>query len=317
MTPGAPPAARRGWSRAARFALTLTATGAVLGVLVADLGGSAFWVALREARPGWVALAFAVSCACVVIGAERWRLLLRAMGHPLSLARAVYVVLATWPPAVIVPSRASDLLRAVALRGVVPMPAALASVVVEKVIDLSLLLALAAAGAAVRGFWGWGLVIALGLGLEVGALAVLSRGSSRVRSIRWLRPEVVDALAASARTVARARRELVPVAIASIVVRLLTVGVTQALLVAAGAEVSPIDTLTLWPAAVLVGILPLTLGGMGTRDAAFIYLLQARGHVTRGAVLAATMGYSAVAVWSFAFIGLPMMIREMAHGGRA
>ncbi len=51
---------------------------------------------------------------------------------------------------------------------------------------------------------------------------------------------------------------------------------------------------------------------MGTRDATFIYLfLSARGHtVTHAGVLAATMGYSAIAVGFFAVVGLPFMIKE-------
>jgi uncharacterized membrane protein YbhN (UPF0104 family) len=61
----------------------------------------------------------------------------------------------------------------------------------------------------------------------------------------------------------------------------------------------------------LVGVAPLTLGGMGTRDAAFLAMLAARGvHVDPSSVLVATMGYSVVAVWSFALIGLPFMARE-------
>jgi hypothetical protein len=64
--------------------------------------------------------------------------------------------------------------------------------------------------------------------------------------------------------------------------------------------------------------LPLTLAGMGTRDAMFMYLLSERGHlVTRVNVLAATMGYSAISVGAFAVIGLPFMIRELGRAREA
>jgi len=59
---------------------------------------------------------------------------------------------------------------------------------------------------------------------------------------------------------------------------------------------------------------------MGTRDATFMYLLGTRGHpVTHAAVLAATMGYSAIAVGLFAIVGVPVMTRELSRsaGGRA
>jgi uncharacterized membrane protein YbhN (UPF0104 family) len=61
--------------------------------------------------------------------------------------------------------------------------------------------------------------------------------------------------------------------------------------------------------AILAGLLPVTLGGLGTRDAAFIYLLRTvAGRAAGASVLAATIGYSAVAMWSFAIVGLPFMV---------
>ena len=98
---------------------------------------------------------------------------------------------------------------------------------------------------------------------------------------------------------------------ASLLIRFFTVVVLHMLLVSVGADIRAVQTLTLWPAAMLVGVAPLTLGGMGTRDAAFLALLAAHGtHVDPSTVLVATVGYSAVATWSFAVIGLPWMIRE-------
>ena len=74
------------------------------------------------------------------------------------------------------------------------------------------------------------------------------------------------------------------------------------------------DTCCLWPVATLIGLIPVTLAGMGTRDATFIYLLGARGHtVPPAAVLAATIGYSAISVGVFALVGLPFMVRESAR----
>jgi uncharacterized membrane protein YbhN (UPF0104 family) len=109
---------------------------------------------------------------------------------------------------------------------------------------------------------------------------------------------------------------LVAASAASLVIRLLTLGITFALLRAVDADVDLFDTCALWPVAILVGLVPVTLAGMGTRDATFLYLLSVRGHlVTRGSVLAATMGYSAIAVGFFAIVGLPFMIHETATIG--
>src|SRR4029077_9484547 len=103
----------------------------------------------------------------------------------------------------------------------------------------------------------------------------------------------------------------------SLGIRGLTLGITVALLRAVGADVDLFDTCALWPVATLVGLVPVTLAGMGTRDATFLYLLSVRGHlVTRANVLAATMGYSAIAVGFFAVLGLPFMIQETARAAK-
>ena len=101
----------------------------------------------------------------------------------------------------------------------------------------------------------------------------------------------------------------------SVVIRGLTLAITFALLRAVGADVDLFDTCALWPVATLIGLLPLTLAGMGTRDAMFMYLLAERGHLlTSVNVLAATMGYSLLNVGAFAVIGLPFMMHELGRG---
>jgi uncharacterized membrane protein YbhN (UPF0104 family) len=119
--------------------------------------------------------------------------------------------------------------------------------------------------------------------------------------------ELFAALDALRRSPAR----LASVAAVSFVIRVLTVAITHVLLLSVGADVRLFDTMTLWPAATLVGVLPITLAGVGARDASFIYLLHAESAgAAAPSVLAATMGYSLVAIVSFAVIGLPFMVRE-------
>ncbi|MBV9946022.1 MAG: flippase-like domain-containing protein [Myxococcales bacterium] len=313
-SPRAP--ARR--SAALRLAMSFAATGALVAVLLHDFGGPGLASAWRHANAVWVVFAFALSCVCVLLGALRWKLVLAAMRRPIGFGRALAVVLATWPPAVVTPSRANELLRAVAVRDAVPIASGASSVLVEKAVDLAILLAPASAGAAVCALWGFSAAAAVLLVAEGLVVAAL------VRRPRWLlrlgrarRPEMAGALLEGFEALRREPGKLASICAVSVGIRVLTAGVMQALLVSMGTRVRLLDTLALWPAATLVGVAPLTLGGMGTRDAAFIYLLR-RGGAFSGAppaLFAATMGYSAVAVWSFALIGLPFMFREAACVG--
>jgi uncharacterized protein (TIRG00374 family) len=297
-----------------RLAATLLVTVAVLGVLLHRFGGgSTLANVARGANPAWVGLSFLAACVCVLLGTERWRRVLVAMGYALPFGRALVAMLAAWPLALVTPSRANDLLRPLAVRDVVPLAPATGSILAEKAIDLFVLLVLAAAGAAAAGLWGWAAAVgALGL-LEIAAvwLVVTRRGWLEQWPIVRRRREAVEELFSAFVALGSAPLQLAALGVLSLVIRVLTVAVTHALLLSVGAQVGWMDTLTLWPIAILVGVAPLTLGGMGTRDAAFLHLLAQRGaHAEPAQILAATVGYSAVAIGSFAIAGLPFMIRE-------
>jgi uncharacterized protein (TIRG00374 family) len=184
---------------AARVTLTLGLTAAVVAVLIRQIGGSALSAAVRGARPGWVVASFALSGLCVLLGAVRWKMVLRAMGHELSLGRILVVLLATWPPGVVMPSRANELLRAVAVREVVPLAAGTGSILAEKLIDLFVLLAFAGVGAAAQALWPWLAVIGLALATQIGLTALLERRRGWLSRLPILRkrPGAVEGLFAA------------------------------------------------------------------------------------------------------------------------
>lgn len=297
-----------------RLALTLAVTLVLVAVLVRRFGGTGEVVdAARRARPAWVALGFAAVAACTLVTALRWKLVLGGMGRSLAFGRALAVVLATSPLAAVTPSRTNDLLRPLAVRDRVPLAVGTGSIVAEKAVNLVVLLALAACGAAFEGLWGWAAAIA-------GMLAVATAGIALVVTRRaWLerlpllrrRPDRVEQLFEALVALRRSPLHLAGIAASSLTIRVLTVAITHALLVAVGSDVRWFETLALWPTAILVGLVPVTLGGVGTRDATFLVLLASHGtHVDPSSVLAATMGYWALAIGAPAVVGIPFMIRE-------
>lgn len=301
---------RFGWRTAVTLGLTLV----VVVLLARGFGGMGDFVsAVRRARPAWVGVAFAAATGCVWLTAVRWQLVLAGMGRHLRFRRSLEVVLATMPLAFVMPSRANDLLRALAVRNEVPLAVGTGSILAEKAIDLLVLLSYATVGAACSGLWPLAAVLVAALAAEIVVLTLVATRRGWLESLPWLRkrPHVVEELYGALSTLRRSPGRLVTITGTSLSIRVLTVVVIHALLVAVGAEVSLAQTLLLWPTAVLAGLAPLTLGGVGTRDAAFIALVAAQGtHVEPSVILAATMGYSAIALGSFAILGLPFMVRE-------
>jgi uncharacterized protein (TIRG00374 family) len=301
--------------------VTATLTFLLLVLLVRSFGSAGdFFSAVSHARPAWVAASFAAAATCTLLTALRWELVVAATGYVLPFKRSLEVVLATWPLAVVTPSRANDLLRPLAVTDMVPLTAGAGGVVAEKAVDLGLLLAVAAAGAAYNGLWLWTAVITATLLAEVVVVALVVARRQWLARLPLLRkrPQTVEELFLALSAFGRAPGRLASIAAVSLAIRFFTVVVTHTLLVAVGADLPFVLSLTLWPAAMLVGVAPITMGGMGTRDATFLALLAERGvHVDASSVLVATVGYSVVGTWSFAILGLPWMVRETMRVRRA
>lgn len=291
----------------------------VVVVLVVDrlAGGQEVWVTLRTGNTTWIAAATVMAIVQVMLGVLRWQLMLATMGYRVSFWQGLNATLATYPLVVVTPSRANEFLRAYAVRDTVPIVASTSSTLGEKVIDLLGLLLVAAIGAASHGLWVWAGAMLLLAALEVAVVAAIMRARHWVKSLPFFKRRSAKVEQLFEAFVAMKERPLrtLGVTAVSLTIRLGVVVIGYALLRAFGSEVTLGQTFATWPLAVLIGLLPLTLAGMGTRDAAFVYLLKSSlgVDVAQAAVVSSTLAYSAIVFWFFAAVGIPFMLREAAR----
>jgi len=289
----------------------LGVTGLVVWVLVSQIAGvQDFEKTLRQADWRWVGVAVGLMFIAVWAASYRLKVVYDALGHEIHLWRATEAILATWPLALITPSRAGDLARAFILRDICPPLEGSGAVLVERMIDVQSLCILATLGSVYIGFW-QGTVVALGILAAEWIVVVFFILSGRYRTLPVLRnkAEKLGRLVRVFETLREKPLVFVWVNFFSIVTWLMNVFIVVALLKGFGSDTSVLATLATWPLALFVGLLPLTVGGMGTRDAAFVALLHTFGPVNEAAVFAATIGYSAVSLWLFTLIGLPFLMR--------
>ena len=304
-------ASREPWAHSALKALLLGGAGVLLVVWLAHGmgGGGALWSVVARAAPEWLVVAFGVLALSVVLAVVRWRMVLLAMGHVLAFRTALEAVLAAMPLSAISPSRVNDLLRAHAVRQLIPPLATVGSVLAERAIDVQVLFLLALLGALSMGHWTLALVAFSAALLEWAVLLAFVRAGHRAIQ-RFERHKLkLEQLLSAFEALAHAPGKLFSVGLASAGVWLANIAMIYTLTRAFSAGVSLLDALALWPPALFVGLLPVTLGGLGTRDAAFAYLLQGfgAGSVDRAAVLAATLSYAVYSTWVPAVVGLPFM----------
>jgi glycosyltransferase 2 family protein len=298
-----------------RLALSLLVTLALLGLLVREFAGTReFFATITGARSDLVLLAVALSAASVLTSALRWQQVLGAMGYPLSFGRALHAVLAAWPVSVFTPSRAGDFARSLLVRDKVPVFAGAGSVLVEKAVDIHTLLCAALLASAGHGLWAQAGLIFATIAAEWAIVFGILRGKQRLLKLAFLakRAEKIEQLYLGFEALASRPTQILWISASSLVVRLLTVGMVAVLLAAAHAQARFSELVAPWLLATLAGLLPFTIGGMGTRDAAFAVLLESTAGVSlsEAAVLAATMGYSLIAILSPGLIGLPLLARS-------
>jgi len=232
-----------------RRLLPAAVSAAALTAIYWRLDWSEFAGAVAAAQWGWLTAGLLLVVPTTLIAA--WRFTLLVPGGAVRLAESLKLTLAASVLNLALPSKMGDLTKAwfASRRGYMSAGGALGVVLFEKAADLMALIALCLAGvlAARRSAPGWASVV-LGPALAAGVAVMVSRRLSS--AVHGRAPAVLGRLIEAWRSV-QAR-------------------------MAGDLAASPPLTATLAPAAlaILAGLVPVTLAGIGTRDAALVYLFR-------------------------------------------
>ena len=309
--------------RRTRVAVEAIVSAVVLGLLLRWAGLHDVAHTLRGTDLAWFLPAFAVSAGTVVLMALRWQMLLTAKSIPVPLGwlvRTYYVALfaGQFLPAAI----GGDAVRVVELgRRTNDAPEAVASVLIDRLVGLVSLVVLAAVAVAVSGAGRRPGVIAAEAAFGVAAAAVLAMLFSSLRGAvaRWLEPRAAGRrLAVGQRfyDALHAYREhrgtLVAVGLLALVVQLARVGVIWMLVRALSLDVPDSVVLLAGPVVFAALALPVSLNGIGVREAVFVYFLH--GHAGRPQAIALGLAFFAVGTLT-ALIGAAILVVRFVRYG--
>ena len=294
---------KRGWIRWGMLALF---TIVVFVLLSTRLDYSHVREVLVSANHPLLVLAFAVGIFFPTFSALRWKRMLRALGYEISFREGFDMIMAAWPLGTITPSKTGDFVKAYYLKGRVPVRLVLGSVLAERTVDILVLLALAFGGCLAFGRWGLAAVAGGGLIAGIATIAVLLR-------VRLPIPEKfaekVEGVLRSLRLLAGSPRLLAEIVVYTVLNWTASVLQLTLCYIALGQPVPFFFAMGALPLAIFVGLLPLTLSGMGTRDSAIIALFQ--GHAIPEVSLGVGLLYSLFGYWIPALIGLPFLKRVL------
>lgn len=303
-----------GWSERRgqrRGLLLIVLTACTFALLLRNVDLNAIWNSLKTIPPGTWLLATLLTGSFPILSALRWHLTLRAIGHRVSVRRCLTIILGTFPISAIAPSKAGDLLKAVSLRKEISVLEVGGTVLAERAFDVLFLALLSLTGSVIVGnapIIRFSAVIAGAgvVGLLILPLLVASVPKPKVREKLQRAIRVLGALQTQPGLALGVFALTAVNWLASIVQ-------THLLLVAVGASTPFTLTISALPIAIFVGLIPVTVAGMGTRDATLITLLAP----TASASQALTVGllYSLFGTWLLALLGLPFLNVALFAGG--
>jgi len=260
------------------------------------------YVTFIHANPTYLFYALLITGIHPTSIAWRWQYLLRMMGYNIPFWRCLKIVLGTWPIMSITPLKSGDLLKGLYLKDSVPSTKAVGSVMTEKILDVSSLLLLSIVGSLF-------LQQITTLFLSLGALVVLVVGVMLVGftnlPIRQSWKEKVNLLFTSVKTLTGQPKDLLVMLSFSVLKWFFVVLQVELCFAAFDIHVQLIYVAAALPIAIFVGLLPISIGGMGTRDGALIYLFSS--FASPEVCLSVGILYSVFGYWLVSLIGLPFL----------
>lgn len=272
------------------FSWALRLVGPVLLLIVIVRMPAALGRVLASADPALLFAAVGLNVANLGFKVERWRLLLRAQGRSYSARRAWVAYLSSSYVGMLTPGRVGDALRAQYLRHDLGMsyPEGLASVVMDRVCDLYVLVGFVVVGVyrfseVLAGEMAWLAWVGV-LATVLAPLALLVPGIAEAVVGRVY----VRALGAGGEPGGLARflealRGLVRrplLAAAALTVAAFLVNYAQGWLLARALhlDISYFDMLCLMAIASLLGLIPISVSGVGVREVLFALVFPALGY---------------------------------------
>ena len=314
-------------SRRTRVAAEAIASAVILAALLWLSDPRKIWDTLSGADGSWVLGAIVVNTLTVPLMAFRWKLLLSAKGiHDVStawLTRTYFVALfaGQFLPAAI----GGDAVRAVELgRRTHDAPEAVASVLIDRLVGVVSLVGLAVVAYAAGGHSAGGIEVLIaeavfGVAAAV-VLALLFSPRLRGFAARWLEPRVDGRrLAAGERfyDALHAYREhratLGAVFALAVVVQVTRIFVIVMLVKALGLDdVTTSSIFATAPVLFAALILPVSLNGIGVREAVFVYFL--RDSTTPAQAIALDVAFFAVGAATALIGALILLVRFARYG---
>jgi len=217
--------------------------------------------------------------------------------------------MAAFPLTSITPSKSGDIIKAYYLKDKIPASKTAGSVITERLFDVLTLVLFSLIGMIFCKKYELAGVAFTILVCIIAIFLLMCAGFDFRLPIKSSWNEKIQNLIISTKLLIKDKRAFLDVMLYSFFVWSLGVVQTLMFFYALGINVPLLFTIANIPIAIFIGLVPVTLGGMGTRDAAIIFLFS--GYATPSQLLGVGILFSFFRYWLVSLIGIPFMRKMM------
>ena len=241
----------------------------------------------------------------------RLKIIFKSVNLDLSFKKLFLIIAGSYPFVAITPSRSGDFVRSYYLRKEINLSESAGSVISERIFDIISLLMLSSISLLTLESFNY-IYLALIFSFTILFITFLSIFKPKIPlSVNF--NSIFYNLLNSYSQLLQNRVLFSKVLFLSMVQWSLALFQTYVFFLMIKIDVSLLQTFALAPLAIFLGQLPLTLGGMGTRDLAFINLFSE--YATESALLSVGILFSIFRYWLISLLGIPFMLRLINNYG--
>jgi len=237
-----------------------------------------------------------------ITSSKKWQSILSAMNYQISFKESFYIIMGALPISVSTPARSGDLIRSYYLKNKIPIGKTMGAVFVERIIDILILATFSLLG----GLFFKNLLfifIPIFVFLSIGISFFIIHKIKFLFNLKW--QERINQFLYISKIFFKNPKKIIPILFYSTILWSIIILETKMLFLALGVNIPIIYIFAAFPLSIFIGLIPITLAGMGTRDSAIIYFFA---HLASPSIcLAMGLLYSFFGYFLLAILGLPFM----------
>ena len=264
---------------------------------------------LSTSDPFWLSIALFLSIFSIMMVTKRWQVLLKMIECNLRYKDSFFIIMAAFPLTSITPSKSGDIIRAYYLKDKIPASKTVGSVITERMFDVFTLVLFSLIGMMFCKKYELA-GIAFAVFVCIIAIFLLAHAGFNFRlPVKNSWNEKIQNLIFSMKLLTKDKKAFSIILSYSLLIWFISIVQTLTFFYALGINIPLLFMMANIPIAIFVGMIPVTFGGMGTRDAAIIFLFS--NYAAPSELLGVGLLFSVFRYWLLSIIGIPFMRKMM------